>query len=409
MIKPLENIKVIELASFVAGPSCAKILADQGATVVKIEAMNGDPWRIQGMSCTHRGELENPIYDVYNAGKHSICMNIKAPGASKALYRMLENADVFVTNMRQKSLVKAGLDGKTLSEKFPRLIHATITGYGPEGPDANLPGFDNIAYWSRSGFLLDMGLKSGVGTEEVSPAYPIMAPTGVGDTITGVALYGAIATALYQRTVTGKGSCVTSSLYNNAIWSMCSMVIRGQEKYGDVFPKNRLEDGPVNCPYKCADGKWIAVTILEYDRYAPTFYKIVGVADTFEKMGLNNRDDIYGNRTEVFSIIEAAMMQKDSAQWLSEFRAADITSCIMNHFSDVEKDEQAWANGYLEKMKMRNGQETAMPRSPIRFMEHSLPSFPVSALPGENTQEVFELFGFTAEEIDALKTNGAIK
>ena len=103
MGRPLEGIKVVELSGFVAAPSCAKILADMGADVIKIETMNGDPWRVVGKGCTRRGDEENPIYDVYNAGKKSICLNIKAPGGMDCLLRLLSQADVFVTNMRPRS------------------------------------------------------------------------------------------------------------------------------------------------------------------------------------------------------------------------------------------------------------------------------------------------------------------
>lgn len=401
--RPLCGIKVVELAGFVAAPSCAKILADMGADVTKIEVMTGDPWRVVGKDCTQRGDIENPIYDVYNAGKKSICLNIKAPGGMDCILKLLETADVFVTNMRQKSLVKAGLDGKTLTEKFPRLIHATITGYGNEGPDANAPGFDGIAYWAKSGFLADMSLNTG-------NHYPVLAPTGMGDTITGMALFGAIATALFNRERTGRGECVTTSLYANAIWSMCCMVIRGEEKYGERFPKYRYEDSPVTCPYKCADGEWFAITILEYDRYAPHFYEILGVTDqVVNQMGIHNLNDAMSRRGELIPVLEQAFLKKSATEWKALLSAADITCCIMSHFKNVEHDEQAWANDYLQEITMRNGETMALPRTPIHFASSKAEKFPVASMPGDETDEILRSAGFSAEQIEQLKTQGAVK
>lgn len=401
MGRPLEGIKVVELSGFVAAPSCAKILADMGADVIKIETMNGDPWRVVGKGCTRRGDEENPIYDVYNAGKKSICLNIKAPGGMDCLLRLLSQADVFVTNMRPKSLKKAGLDGETLSRKFPRLIHATITGFGTQGPNADDPGFDGIAYWAKSGFLRDMSL----GAE----SYPVLAPTGMGDTITGMALYGAIATALYQRSVTGKGDCVTSSLYSNAIWSMCCMVIRGEEKYAEKFPKDRYDDSPVSCPYRCGDGEWLAITILEYERYAPVMYRLLGVSEEIEALGVHNVYDVLDKNKQVIPILEKAFLKKSAAQWRELFSQADIVCCVMNHFRNVEQDEQAWANGYVEKMRMRNGEDAVMPRTPLRFASWEMEQFPTAPMPGENTNEILNGCGFSPEEIAGLRETGTVK
>ena len=402
-LRPLNGIKVVELAGFVAAPSCAKILADMGADVTKIEVMNGDPWRGVGRDCTKRGDIENPIYDVYNAGKKSICLNIKAPGGMECLLKMLEQADVFVTNMRLKSLKKAGLDGDTLTAKFPRLIHAMITGYGTEGPDANAPGFDGIAYWAKSGFLNDMSINTG-------SQYPVLAPTGMGDTITGMALYGAVATALYNRERTGRGDAVTTSLFATAIWSMCCMVIRGEEKYGERFPKYRYEDSPVTCPYRCADDEWFAVTILEYDRYAPHFYEILGVTDKIvNEIGVKTIQDALEKRGEIIPVLEEAFRKKTAAEWKALMSAVDITCCIMNHFSDVEKDPQAWANGYLQKMVMRNGEDMAMPRSPMHFASSKAEEFKVASMPGEDTDAILSGIGLTPEEIAILKEQGAVK
>ena len=178
MSNPLNGVKVVELSTFVAAPSAARVLADLGAEVIKIEGFHGDPWRLTGKNILKTDDNENPIFDVYNMGKKSICINIKEKSGLDVVFRMLSDADVFITNVREKSLKKMGLDAKSVQGRFPRIIFAECNGYGHKGPSADDPGFDNVAFWTRSGFLQDMTIKT-------SDYYPVDAPTGIGDTITG--------------------------------------------------------------------------------------------------------------------------------------------------------------------------------------------------------------------------------
>ena len=134
---PLEGIRVIELSSYVAVPSCARLLADFGAEVIKIETFAGDPWRVTGRSITKTGEEENPVYDIYNIGKQDICLDIRTGKGLACLFRMLERADIFLTNIRPQSLKKRGLDAEALRASFPRLIYASLNGFGTKGPEAD--------------------------------------------------------------------------------------------------------------------------------------------------------------------------------------------------------------------------------------------------------------------------------
>ena len=189
MSKPLEGIRVIEMANYVAAPIVGRMLADMGAEVIKIEGRGGDAWRNTSASHTQTGWDENPLFDLFNVGKKSLSLNMKTPEGKKIFFELLEKADVLITNTRQQSLVKLGVDYDSLKDRFPRLIYATLTGYGYEGPDCNAPGFDNIAFWSRPGFSADM-------TIEGPGSYPVNSRYAMGDTISGTTLFGGIMTAL---------------------------------------------------------------------------------------------------------------------------------------------------------------------------------------------------------------------
>ena len=186
--KPLEGLRVVELTTYVAAPTCGKLLRDQGAEVIKVEAPRGDAWRYNFALSDH----PNPRFHICNAGKKSIVLDLKTEEGLASLHKLIARADVFITNTRSQSLIRLGLDHDTLCERYPRLIYAFLSGYGEAGPDADLPGFDTVAYWAKSGFMADMSISTGHN-------YPVDSPVGVGDSVTGMTLYAGVMTALLQR------------------------------------------------------------------------------------------------------------------------------------------------------------------------------------------------------------------
>ena len=150
--KPLEGVKVVELASFVAAPTAGRMMAEMGADVIRVESTAGDPWRFYGANCgLPITDEENPLFDIYNLGKKDIQLNTKTPEGKEILFHLLDEADVFITNNRLKSLVRSGLDYESLKDRFPKLIYGLVTGYGQTGPDVDAPGYDGVAFFSRSG------------------------------------------------------------------------------------------------------------------------------------------------------------------------------------------------------------------------------------------------------------------
>ncbi len=399
---PLEGIRVVDLSNYVAAPSAARILADLGAEVIKIETFGGDPWRKTGKAIVRRGDGENPIYEVFNVGKSSICVNIKEEKGLALVMRMLETADVFITNTRAKSLAKLGLDSETLTAKFPRLIYATVNGYGDKGPDANTAGFDSMAFWTRSGFLRDMA-------EANLSSYPVCTPTGVGDSVAGCILVAGIMTALFNREKTGKGDVIKTSLYGAAIWVMSNMVIQGNPKYGINFPLTRQMEGALTSKYMCKDGQWFLLNALDYDRDGEKVYKLLGITDEVHGIGIVDHATKAKHNTELNAIFQRVFLTKTVDEWARIFKEADVVSGPMAHFRDVSSDEQAWANGFLEDYHCRSGETCILPRQPIRMKSVEIGPARLAALPGEQTDEVLRAYGYTEEEIADLKERGAVK
>jgi len=399
--KPLEGIKVVELSTFVAAPGCARILADLGAEVIKVEGLTGDPWRERGRNLIGRGDQENPIYDVYNCGKRSIRVNIKDPKGLDCLVKLIEAADVFITNTRAKSLKKLGLDAETLHEKFPRLIIATIDGFGSKGPDAASPGFDNVAFWTRSGFLLDMAVDTEGG-------YPVLPPTGVGDSVAGSTMSSGIMAALFARERTGKGDIVAISLYGTAIWMMGSMILRAQPKYGERFPQKRDEANPFITQYRCGDGQWVTLTVIEYARYCDALYKTLGIYDEVTALGVTDYQSMQQHKAQVIKLMEKAFANKPMAEWLELLAAENIVVGKMNHFRDVSEDEQAWANGFIEEYRTPNGETCVMPCTPIKLASLQQEASRPAPLSGEHTAEILGELGYSEQDIKEMMETKAV-
>ena len=398
----LQGVRVVDLSTFVAAPMCSRMLADLGADVIKVESPRGDPWRETAKANTGSDYAELPVYDIYNSRKRDVCLDLKHPDGMKAFLDLLATADIFVTNTRAPSLKKLGIDYESLKERFPRLIYATITGYGAKGPDAASPGFDNIAFWTRSGFMLDMSVK----TEN---SYPTFTPTGGGDTVTGGFLMGGILAALYRREKTGKGDFVTASLYNAGIWTFAGSIIQAQKKYGVKFPKERSDCPPIGTFYRCADGEWFAITVLDHDRYRDTVFRLLGVWDEVEPFHITTQLEMKQMSAKVIPILERAFLKKTTTEWLEIFQKADIVCGIVNHMRDVSEDEQADVNGYVQDFTCRNGAVCRMPCMPVRFASQPEPSSLYASYNGEDTDSVLTEIGYSKEQIEKLKADGAAK
>lgn len=404
-VKPLSGIKVIELGTYVALPSCGRLLADYGAEVIKIETAGGDGWRLFGEGLVERtSEMENPLFDMFNAGKKDISINMKTPAGMEIMHKLLSEADIFITNTRAKSLKKLGLDYETLHEKYPRLIHGVINGYGDLGPDAEKPGFDTVAFWTRSGFMTDMLIMP----KEGNP-YPIGASTGVGDAITGMSLTVNLLAALRQRDLTGVGEATTVSLFNTALWFTGGLVVRAQDPYNDPLPKKRSQVNPFSTCYLCADGEWISVTIMDYEKYAGAFFAALGRPELRDDPRFCSNNLLRANSAEIIDDLEAAFLQKPSAEWLRIFAELDIVSEAMAHFKDIPNDQQAWANGYVQKYTCRNGEECVLTVPPLNLTSMEPVKAGVSPLIGEHTRSILTGLGYSQEEIRKMEADGAVK
>ena len=401
MFKPLDGVKVIDLTYFVAGPGAARILADWGADVIKVEPSFGDPGRGTGatMSCPTVKDC-NPFYTAYNANKRGLSLNLKSDEGKAVLYKLLESADVFVSSYRTGAPKRLGLDYDSLSKKFPHLIWAQINGFGDFGPAKDNAGFDTVAFWARSGAMIDITEK------DTSPVNPLI---GFGDATTSCSLSGGICAALYQKAKTGKGCKVMVSLFAQAIWSESAGMVSTQ--YGDEYPKTRLNPGsPVMDTFKSADDKWFYMSILEPDRYNDALMKELGRNDLVGDPRYCTAVAAKAHSSELVEILSAEFAKHTMDEIAAMFARADIAYDRVQHIKEVLDDPQALENMYIIPVENRDGTVTKQPMTPIRFatteparIEDIAPTMERQApLVGEHSAEILKEHGYTDEDIQKL-------
>ncbi len=363
--QPLKGIRVIELGTHVAVPSATRLLADFGAEVIKIEKPGGDPYRSFGDQYgTPIEEDYNPFFTFHNANKKLISLNLKTESGRNILFGLLEKADVFITNVRHKALECMEIDYSAVKKKFPHLIYYHFTSLGLKGAEACKAGFDTGAFWGRSGSLLDMV------TEGAMPAHPVL---GAGDMGAGAMMAYGILAAYIGRLRTGKGTFVTSSLYGTGVHYMAAGVISAQEKFHKQFPQDAFHpDNPFRHYYLCKDRTWIALAAQSYNRMWKDLCRVFGLEDwaDLEDYSTEERARAAGVVPLIVNRLNEIFLTRKRDEWAAILDAEDISYEKLNHYKDVSKDPQAWANGYLSTITFRGEEEVIVPNSPVWMSDY---------------------------------------
>ncbi|NLK72444.1 MAG: CoA transferase [Clostridiales bacterium] len=396
----LSGVKVVELSTFVAAPICAKALAEWGADVIKVESLGGDPLRFRGIdSKMPIGDDENPNFDLENSYKRTVGLNLKSPKGREIFDKLIADADVFVTNIRTAALVKMGLSYEQLSEKYPGIIFAQILGYGEEGPDKDKPGYDFTGYFARGGILGTLYEKN------TSPLVPVQ---GFGDHQCGMYLAGGICAALYNKLRTGKGEKVTVGLYQAAIYAMGIMITSAN--YGNSYPVSRKEvRQPLLNTYLTKDNRCLMVAVAEYDKYFTKFVETIGIPEIGNDENYCKLANLGSKNVELIEMISKQIEQKNIDEWLEIFANADLPCEKAYLWEEILEDEQAWANGYLRKVKYPSGNERALPAMPVTFKNAGRPEHKIAPSIGENTDEILLSLGYSEDEIKEMKENKDIQ
>src|SRR3982075_301455 len=303
-----EGLKVLDCASFIAAPAAATVLSDFGAKVIKIEPPgHGDPYRNLPNLPGYPHSPHNFAWMLEPRNKRSLALDLARPEGQAVLHRLVAEADVFITNFPPAVRGRLGLTYAELAPLNERLIYASFTGYGEKGEEANKPGFDSNAYWARSG-LMDL-VRADTNT---APARSI---AGMGDHPCAMAFYGAIVTALYKRERTGKGSHVSSNLMANGVWA--ASVLAQAKLCGATFSERRPREralNAVNNHYKCQDGRWIILSLLNEERQWPALARCLGREDLVNDERFATKAGRHQRSLELIRIFDEIFATKDLAE-----------------------------------------------------------------------------------------------
>jgi len=397
---PLTGIRVVELAVWIAGPAAALVLADWGADVIKVEPLDGDPNR--SFKYIFGGDPEtNPVFELDNRGKRGIAVDIRSDDGAEIMSRLLDDADVFVTNLRPGALQRAGLDAPTVMARHPRLIYGHITGYGTDGPDADRAAYDLAAFWSRTG-IADT-LKTPDGQVPVQRG-------GMGDHATGMTLAGGIAAALYQRERTGQGDLVTTSLLRQGVY-MLGFDLNLALDWGRVAPRvdRRRAPNPMANNYTCGDERTLWLVGVASDRHWPPLARAMGHPEWLDDERFTTDRARFKNREELIALLDATFATRTLDEWASAFATEpDVFWAPVNSIEDVLADPQIRPSGAVVAVPERDTGSREMVATPINFGD--APPQPRRVAPdiGEHSREVLASLGYDDATLDALITAGVV-
>jgi len=401
MTGPLEGIRIVELASWMFIPSGGSVLVDWGADVIKVENPDGgDPQRgliTSGLLPGGAGGV-NFMIEQPNRGKRSVALNLAHPDGHEAFMKLIETADVLLTNYLPPIRRKLGIDTDDVRARNPNLIVARGSGQGPQGPDAEKGGYDGASFWARGG----MGAvfppnEDGWPSAQVSPAF--------GDVMGGLAT----AAALVQRERTGEASVVDVSLLATAMWQLSPLVVASKLFGMSSLPRGDRRQSPnpgVN-NYKTADGRFISLILLQSDKHWEQFAEKLERPELVTDERFADSAARAQNSGECIDIIDAAFAERTLDEWKE--RLEDFTG-VWTPFQTLDElyeDPQVQANGYLPSFEHGSGAEVQLVASPAQFDEQPIEVERAPEL-GEHTELVLNDLGIDWDDIAALKDSGAI-
>ncbi|MFC1437764.1 CoA transferase [Streptacidiphilus sp. N1-10] len=400
-MRPLEGIRVLEVAMYGFVPSAGAVLADWGADVIKVEhAVTGDPQRGLRQTGTFKVEGDpNPNVEHANRGKRSIGLDMSKPEGREVLHDLIRQADVFLTSFLPQGRRKLGFDVDDVRAVNPRIVYARGSALGPRGAEAEKGGYDSTAFWARAGIAASLTPKGTDGV--VNPPVPAF-----GDTISGTNLAGGIAAALLKRERTGEPSIVDVSLLGSGVWAMghgIALSLHLDKPFvAAVLGGHGSPTNPLSGIYTTSDGYHLTLALLQPGKFWAEFCRHIDRPELAEDPRFATVELIGQNTEQAVKILREVFATRTLAQWSERFASLSGPWAPVQDSLQVAGDAQVRANEYV----LRAG-ELELAASPVQF-DVSAPQLGPAPEFAAQTEEILQELGLDWDRIIALKAAGAV-
>ncbi|WP_314221049.1 CaiB/BaiF CoA transferase family protein [Streptomyces zaehneri] len=408
MQRPMEGVRVLEVAQFTFVPAAGAVLADWGADVIKIEhAERGDAQRglvrVLGYEAASEGSSFFPIMEGPNRGKRSVGLALEKPSARRVLEELIRTSDVFLTNFLPEARAKLRIDLEDVRAVNPDIVYVRGSGFGARGDEAGKGGYDSTAFWARGG--------SAAGVTPPGADRMTRMPAGAyGDSMGGMTLAGGIAAALYSRATAGRPSVVDVSLVGVGAWATQFTVnlalMTGGPLPAPARPRHGSHANPLIGAYRTSDGRWIELSMLQPGRYWAEFCRLAGREELSGDTRFDSTGKLMANAAEAAGIVAGIIAARPLAEWTEILSRGEGQWAAVQNAWEVGQDPALRANGLIAPVVDADGVDRELVASPVQFDETpaGLTRAPRFA---EHTDEVLRSLGLTEDELMALKIDGA--
>ena len=406
MIRPMDGVRVLEVAQFTFVPAAGAVLADWGADVIKVEhAETGDAQRglsaLMGMP-VGSGSFA-PLMEHPNRGKRSIGLALEQPEALDVLHELIRTSDVFLTNFLPRARRRLGIELEDVRKINPDIIYVRGSGFGATGPDSEKGGYDSTAFWARAG--------SALGTTPVDYDGLCVMPAGAyGDSLGGMTIAGGIASALFARERTGETSVIDVSLLGVGAWANALSVSFALLEGGPPArrePGNSARTNPLVGNYRTADDRWLVLAMLQPGRYWPEFCRHIDREDLITDERFATTKALMGNAPVAADIVQDVLATRPLAEWVARFAGMEGQWAVAQDPWEVGQDPAVRANGLIAEVIDSEGTTRELVANPVQFDEKPTqitraPQF------AEHTDEILRALGKSDDELIDLKISGAV-
>jgi crotonobetainyl-CoA:carnitine CoA-transferase CaiB-like acyl-CoA transferase len=399
MTAPLDGVRVLEVASWLAAPSCAALMADMGAQVIKVEPPGGDTYR-RTMQGLFGEDFIHPSFQFDNRGKRGVCVDLESPDGLELVHRLARDADVFITNLTAPRLAKYRLTDKDVHALAPTAIYAVLAGYGVTGPDSQRQAFDQSAFWARSGAMSVFGDRDDG---------PLISRGGFGDRTTCLNLLAAILAAMRLRDRTGEGQYVEVTLQRTGIWALASDVTATMlQKVQPEKTSHKAPGNPIWNFYTTSDGRHLVMIMPAALPYWPKFCAMIGKPEWITDARFQTLLGLAEHAPDVVPEIAAMFAAHDLAYWRKKLDAAGLIWEPAATLPEVIEDPALRAAGAFATIVHRTGGAMEIIAAPFHIRGGGVEVRGPAPDAGQHTREVFTEAGIPRARIDELIAKGVL-